>query len=395
MTSLTLIRISLVHTFGSYSDSPFKTAFLKLSSITVSAAACSILFGQAVSQIPFTPSYKGWLVWLYLLAASFLCATLSYLASAGLYVHGADTFRRLLQVWPMPNFKQWLLRTLPRLYVGILSVLLIAGVTIAAGTGLGLSLGLILLALSLGYILSTFSLWLLDSLARGRNRNNLLNAAPPLWSVHLPGWLLKSVGRSHSTQLSFMTALALSTTMTSIAAWRHFSDVTALSLLVALLSASFCSDIRSLLRKYKPAEIAAMKGTASFMQHYTTVAIIGTIGISLPMLLPVISSQAQLNIHIVFLTATQLFAGCAAGILGGTMAVPRSRDLSGQFSAVLLCCGILFLPPYVPFVRSLMAEYSVFMNLILALTSLAIAQLIEYKRNPYTWRSHAQIHTQL
>jgi hypothetical protein len=165
---------------------------------------------------------------------------------------------------------------------------------------------------------------------------------------------------------------------------RHGIDPYALALLASILAATFASDIRSLAAHSNPAEITGLRATLRFFAVHTATATIGSLAAVSPLVTSIFFSGVTPG-ELVGLT-TQLLFGVSAGVFAGTLVVPVRRDIMGQFTATLLCTGILVIAPYLPVIGPYDDAGLRFYQSFLATALFAGALAIEYRRNRYNWR---------
>ena len=380
-----LLRVSLMHVFGRGSTAPFRKALCTLTILFTTSGTFSWLFGRAVQQLPIVPHNQPWLVCIWIMAAACGCSVLSYAASSGLFcTQRTDKFSMLLHTMPLRQHIIWTVTMLPRLLVALLGLVLIAAPCWFAAHAWGVSTTWTLVAMITGYAIATAGLFIAGKLplsAKGTRTSISDTATTYNW------WFLKKMWRAPATRTSLVVSLLLSISAASFAAYRSFGDSIALSAIAALLSASFAADLRSLCRPINPAEIAALKGSYYFMVRYASAACVGAMLIAAPLLVPIVMYGSS-DSGPWFLAVTQLLVGVGAGIISGAFIAPQIRDISGQFSAVLLCIGILVFPNYIPGLRSLQGEATTWITALLALTCMLFAYFFEHKRNPYFWRNH-------
>jgi hypothetical protein len=203
---------------------------------------------------------------------------------------------------------------------------------------------------------------------------------PPRW------WLSKKLWRSGATRLSLVVTLGLAIGMGAIG-YRQALDPGIMVFMAALLAAAFASDIRSLSRRSKPAEIAALRGTGYFVCKEWATAICYGLLATLPLLwAAVVILQAHLfsvdTAHIL----AQVSLGATTGVLAGSLIVPESRDISGQFLATIICMALLLGIDQLPYLRSFDGWQQVTYESMLIVLLGSLAATAEHRRNNYIWR---------
>ncbi len=162
---------------------------------------------------------------------------------------------------------------------------------------------------------------------------------------------------------------------------KHYIPPSALFVLASLLAAAFMSDIRGISRKYLPAEIANLKGTAYFIQHLGYGFVCAFV-LFTPVLLTASHTEASQKV----LFASQLVLGLSIGLLSSSIFVPQDKDIHGQFITILLALCLLVILPQLPFIQTHSPPVLASYNFALALGSIAMSYWLEYKRNTFFWR---------
>jgi hypothetical protein len=204
-----------------------------------------------------------------------------------------------------------------------------------------------------------------------------------VWSAefHYP-YLLKKIIRANSTRLSLATTFAISVVIVLICNTHAVQDATLYSFLVALMSSLFVADIRALCRRINPAEITVLEGTPRFIAQQAA----GAIFCASIVVLPIIWALAQLNLP---MAISHLALGVGIGYLVGTVIIPEQRDISGQCAATFISIGLLLgLPKLLVFTSFSQLQILLF-YLCCGIGCIGTSLLIEYKRNSFNWRNHA------
>ena len=406
-----LFKALLVSSFGRGSARPLRTALLRLGGLAGGAAGLGMLFAQGTAGLQLASPSGSWALFYGCLLAIqvVLAATLLSGQTAGALPD--DTMGRWLYSLPLGTAKRLGLLLLPALFLAGLSLLLVLPVLGALALQLGLPIthlagavifgsasafGLVyglpwqLLAipvvvwveykyrlpwlqglLVVGLIgLGAHRLWHSACQAPKQMAGRVVQTSwlPPLF------WFVKKVIRSKLVALAFATNLGLALGLAVFSQRQGLTDPASLGLFGALLAGSFCSDIRALARRYRPAEITGLRGTLWFTGAELVTALLAGAGIALPLAL------SLHGVPIVFVT--QLLLGTALGFLAGTLLVPEARDLLSQFLALLL---ILLLLVGVPQLGLFVWDPKT--HSVAALLAAAAAIWFELKRNNYIWRS--------
>ncbi len=383
-----LLLASLMHSFGHASPRPLRRACCITLLLLLATLGISWVVTLMIAGIPFQPPDNPYKLYLWLLAGAAGCSGLAYLTTSGIYARQRESFCRLLSVLPIPYRLVWLCTMLPRLYLGMLSTLLCLPPCLIVANRLGLSTIVTVLITGAGYCLATGSLYAVSHVYPHR----YAAAKPPTIRASAMSsgwWFMKKAWRSRTIVLSFSVAMALSVTVTGFALHYTLYDPRVLSVVASLFVASFCADIRSTYRAYAPAEITALKGTAYVVTQTYLAGMFATACIAGILLAPsLIHASILFSSATIISVAAQLLAGLGAGMVAGCAIAPEGRDISAQFSAVLLCLSVTLLP-YAPILPTLPLTVTTLITAGLSLTCVAGSYIFEYKRNPYLWRHHA------
>jgi hypothetical protein len=203
-------------------------------------------------------------------------------------------------------------------------------------------------------------------------------------SLPVPLWFIKKVARAKTTQLGFITSVGMSLAA-AVFFKRQAMDPYMFALVASIIAATFTSDMRSLSRHTRPAEITTLRATARFMTTYAISAVLCGLAAVSPLLLTGISLSGAEGLAIIG-TVVQVLFGISAGIFAGSLLVPMHRDVMGQILAALLCMCILMGIPYLPLANRLDTLGVCLFEAGLIAILLTAASAIEYQRNRYIWR---------
>jgi hypothetical protein len=233
----------------------------------------------------------------------------------------------------------------------------------------------------LGWLFVRSSRFVVSDISRATYGRHNIGISLPTWL-----WFTKKIARARTTQTGFVTTLGMCTGA-AILFHRYALDSSTYAMVAAVLAAAFVSDIRSLSRQHRPAEITALRATT----RYTLAQIIASLGFGYtavsPLLVGICLANAGMS-ELMHTTAFILF-GISAGYFAGTVIAPAQRDVLGQLLATLMCLGILAIVSYIPAAQQLDTTGTTILQLLMGTLLLGAAWAIEYKRNTYKWRKSA------
>ncbi|HSX29420.1 MAG TPA: hypothetical protein VLE73_02575 [Candidatus Saccharimonadales bacterium] len=442
-----IYTVAIAHSFGSGSKRPFHAAIARLSMFGIAAATMSLLVGHGLQKLPLSPVPHAWLLACpasVVVQAAAVCSLVIAMGIMRVDMH--ERFIRLLLIWPLTARTRWALYMLPSLILVLLSTLLVAWPLAVALTQLGLAVPLIIAAFIAG---CATALALVQSVPR--NYSPLLLAWIPcnLWleyamltrignaslPLHTRGWyaaalasvfallialalrtvkrltttlttvqsqthnhralppavwFLAKLLRSPSSRISFVGCLAISLFVSIGARRQGATEPAAISLIGALLAASFATDIRARARRVWPAEITALRGSLNFVGIYLLHAFLGCMLAISPIIFTLTTLPYHWSLATGLHTCLQLSIGICAGASAGSILVPEGRDISSQFTAGIIVLAILFAAPQLSSLQHLPLAWRNITDGIVIAVLLVIIFAIEYKRNPFFWRqSHA------
>ncbi len=433
-----IYRAAIAHAFGRGSARPVRAASMRLACLTAGALSLGLLFAWTAHTVPIAPATHPSLLFFScaLIVQTIVAVTL--LSGTSILSDDSDTFARLLRVLPLGPAHCSVLVLLPTLMLAGLALLLTvpplvvlmhalavppplaaSGIAVGVMSGLGVARGasvavgvrLACVAAIIGaeyklnatlfaqhgiqmYAVLAYALLLTSLVGLGihtvlrhrsytpsRSHSGTIRTA---W-IAPAYWPIKQLLRRKSMALSLGVGLLLSVGLAVFAKRQGVADPVVLGLLGALLAGSFASDTRALARRFKPAEITALRGTLYFAGMQTLAACFGGLIIAAPLLWALYPA-----IPLVFVT--QIALGISVGLLSGTLIVPEARDIMSQFLAIILILGLLVGMPQLPVMSDLPASGRALTDIAVMLTCLASAVVVESKRNNYIWRNthHAQ-----
>lgn len=437
-----LVLATLAHSFGRGSSHPVRAALWRLLGLACAATLLGILMARNVQALPLVPVAHSYL-FIFGAAISTQIAVAIALAIALGIIRGGkhEIFVQLLFTWPLSERTRWTLYMLPSLILAGLAVLLVSWPLGLVLSRLGLEWPLIGIGFIVGYI-SAFGLvrglpptltkflplwiagigWLEYVLLGYINNLSLQLSARYVAGIALAAlllilgalfaygyrslrtellatflvkptaltlpprlWYMAKLCRRPTLQLSLAVAFIISLIIAYAAVKRQLTDPHIITLSGAFLAASLATELRSVVRRYNPAEITALKGTRQFIAIYTLTALACGCAIAplivAAMLLPYHWSDVRL-LHAVL----QIILGVAAGMFAGALLVPEGRDISGQFTAGIIVLVILFALPPLGNASSFETTQQNALYLLLCTLLIYSTYHIEYKRNPYYWR---------
>jgi hypothetical protein len=428
-----LYKATLAHTFGRGADRPFRAAVTRLAGLAAAALALGLLFAWAARELPLTPPAHPGLMFFSCVLVVQIIITVTLLSSSGVLSGDNDSFARWLKSLPLSTMHCSILLLLPTGVLIILALLLTAwplvvlmhllhtpallilgGVLIGAASGLSLSRGLSL-AIGPRLMFVTAAMWAEYKLCAVLNSQKDVNqAAMAAFGLLLTGllgllvytlihrgkhtqgpgrgsvvrtawttpaiWPVKQLLRRKSMVLSLGVSILLATALSVMTSRQGLADPAVLGLTGALLAGSFASDIRALARRWRPAEITALRGTLRFMGAHAAIAYFFGALITLPLAW---SLHATIPLHFV----TQIGLGVSVGLLAGTLIVSEARDVTSQFLTILLLLALLVGLPQLPVIAQLSAHSRAAADIGLTLFCLIGSLSIETKRNAFKWRN--------
>lgn len=429
-----LYKAALVSVFGGRSQQPYRAAIVRLCILSVLALTCSFALARMTEHMPPISSTRPTLLVPSALVTVEVVVLCALLAASGITRRMyTDRFARLLLFLPISPLQRWTILMTPSIILAILATLLATWplaelwlhlgmqpmhIAVAVICGIVCALGLFhgpppRLA-PLRFILAPYVVWVQYKLANtiantteyvsipllctfvviactlglawllsSRYTCMAISRSVQVQSVRLTflpvwGWYLKKCIRSPAIRLSWTTALGL--IAATIAADRFFAlGASTISLTTAVIVAAFASDIRALSRLVAPAEITTLKGSRYFAACHATTAFAGGILIALPLFVYLDG--------IVAILVGSVWMGVATGLFAGSLLAPSPHDISGQFTAGLLCIGILAVAPSI--MGDILGQSTqLILPFSLGILLLLAAFGIEYKRNPYDWRNN-------
>jgi len=428
-----LYKTALMHMFGRNAKRPFRSATLRLGALGIGALALDVLFAGAVqsapaSRLPTETSFFGGMVAVELVMLFSLYTTTAFTGKKH------SSFIRLLLSWPLNRLTRIIVLLLPSLVLACLTLLLLGwpigillaktglslpmiGLCVSAGTacafGLTYSLpgrlvirlcitiatlasqyrltqllleqravGLALLAqCTIIGVLVAFFVYAIMTIERQLTRPSQGSTVRTGW-LWRSFWFVKKLARSSPLAATLVISFGLSVGLAIISKRNQLTDITIVGLFAALLAGSCSSDIRGLALRDRPAEIAALRGVSYFMRMQLMTALLCGACLALPI-------AAVLPVSQWFILAAQIALGISAGVLAGTLVVPKTRDIMSQFLALLIVLGILAGLPQLPPLSHASSTVQTNMHYMLAVCTVSVAFIIEYKRNPFTWRNRS------
>jgi hypothetical protein len=424
-----LHKTAIACVFGQAGSRPLRRALLRLAVIFLCSVLLGGLLAYSLASLPSLPKSAPVTSALLLTIGTQACVLL-VLVSAGALQRTA-TFERLLLLWPLSPDVRWRVYILPGAILGVFALALVAPSLAMATWRAGLSPIFIPLYCSLGLIAAVACFYGVHHLRTSRLMVISLIVAIEYWlarqsadspiaaslgfgaimiilcflfrrgATHLAGslaesalhesktvgakalprqwWLLKTALRSRAFRISLLTNVALSAGLCLLLN-NMVGGTMAAPFAASLLAATFTSDIRSLARRYRPSEITAVRGTLCFLRQELVVA--GILGAAIA--LPLLAVSGPTLVHLF-----QFAASVSTGLFAGSLVAPAQRDITSQGLATLCCMAVLTLPAQFAGTANPSNVQSIFLfSAVTAVTCLA-SYFIEYKRNPFYWRSHA------
>ncbi|MEK7153600.1 MAG: hypothetical protein AAB834_06625 [Patescibacteria group bacterium] len=313
-----LHKVALATTFGHDSEHPLRAALVRLGSLWIAAVGLSWLIGGSLTNLALPHAENT----LYLARTAVMTIQITVLfvllAAWSIIGDNTSTFGRLLLLWPISPLKRWVLLLLPSLVLSWMAITLVSiplgillvkagahplllvsaplvGTMAAYGIAYGvprrhawvhiidipallwleyhatpLLFSLLLLALCLLFVYSTIHM---THDGTHTHQKSIVRTAwiPPCF------WFVKKFWRASSARSSFCTTLLLSAGLAILLSRQPETGRYMAALLAPVLAASFASDIRTLSRQSRPAEVTALRGTRRFMMSYLVKATIGSI----------------------------------------------------------------------------------------------------------------------
>jgi hypothetical protein len=447
MWPMLLYKLIFASTFGRGAKHLFRAALLRVGSLCIGSSALGMILAH---MLPPLPVQSGQTL-PYICSGIFttqLIVLITLFASYGIVRPGRqDVVTRLLFSWPVAPHKAWSALLIPGVILAVIAVGFIApsmysllgqlgvswwlcsicillGCLSALGVIYGISRRFGYLQGIIGLLLIGAEYYLLRLLYQEPSHlmyvsslagwsfltlfgvSLLVSSLPHLASdashaspyrrVHLqflPAsyWFIKKVSRGYTTRIGIITTLIMSMIL-GLLSWRmSFSDLATMSSIMSLLAAAFVSDIRTLVQRHTPVEIAGLRGLAYFMRKQITAALTLSVLATGPLISSVLLLSWPLTIpDIGTIIGVPLLLGVASGIFASALIAPGPRDITAQSTATLLAAGLFILPQLSAFSQPA-TRSMIIIKLTLVVALLMAAIFIEYKRNPFVWRkSHVR-----
>jgi hypothetical protein len=199
------------------------------------------------------------------------------------------------------------------------------------------------------------------------------------WSIVLPTrlWMTLKLVRSPTLLATLAAGLAISGCIAYLCHRFGITDSATLSITATLLASSVAADSRIACRTYRPLEIAGVRGSTYFVWQLLA-AIVPFCMISIAPLIWLYLQQENLEVAPIL----NITMGILCGFCASLLTAPGPRNISGQFSSILLCMAFVFISErFIATYAAPIFSYSA-ATVLLVLLSL----IIEYRRNPYYWR---------
>jgi len=435
-----LYKTVLACTLGKGSTHPFRISFIRLGVLWILAISLGVGVAVLIPSLPQTSDNS----WIQAASATYiiqLIVSITLLASYGVIRPGTnDGLGKLLQILPISRRSHWLALLLPSFVLNLLTisfvgpvwyvimshqhvvpVMLCMALIIGASSAFGLIYGWPRRYRYLQWAAFPICLWVgykalqilhnpasssYERIVAGNGFTALVvieillficsthitaEAAAArsyikIYATFLPSrlWFQKKIWRSHITRTGLLITLLMSSVIAYICNHYHFTDVTILAGLVSLMVAALSSDIRTTSRRKNPAEITMVRGTFYFgAKQLCSVTLLSLLSVS--PVLGVILLGGDVDASQLGQICIQIFLGISCGVFASSLIAPAGRDVTAQSGATLLASGVLIFPQ-LPFISTLTASTVMAIKVALMGSLLAASYVIEYKRNPYTWR---------
>lgn len=196
-------------------------------------------------------------------------------------------------------------------------------------------------------------------------------------------WYVCKALRHQVFRKSILVTLLLSMGIAAAISASPFKDAKLITFCGALLAASCATDIRPMLRKYRPAEIAGLRGCWWFFRE-SSIAYALILLALMPLLLSLIPLLPPGSA--VICSALQILLGLSCGNLLGTYIVPQRQNVSAQCVAVFSSTALLWLllRPLALTAKNPLLQIAI---ILLCCFVFELARFrVEYKRNHFSWR---------
>ncbi len=397
-----LTKLLLVVNLGAGARRPLRAAICKLALVMVSSVSIGCAIGSAIWSAALPQDLPA--LWVVLLVAAAAYGLAGFvLLSIGATTERAvrqTTLSRMIALWPLGPLQRWLIIVLPEVAsIGATALLTMpmivalahalhlpvaylgGGLLFGLGSGMGFGLlhitssiapKVLLFATSIAcfvklltwniefarrplayactgvltlVLMIFYSGWWQSYRAAGRAMPGQRQAMPfiSLSRELVYGWwfaakLLRNRRTASSLVFCFLLTLA-----TGCALYLHPAAAggTGWLLFGALLASTFAADVRGLVRRYKPPEIAVLQGVRFFVasEIQTTSALALVLG--LPLFAVVLTTSTVPVPGVLLFYISLQVAGSMLGLLASTVFVPHAGELGAQFFATLMPTAVL------------------------------------------------------
>jgi hypothetical protein len=200
-------------------------------------------------------------------------------------------------------------------------------------------------------------------------------------------WCFKKIGRSRSLRISLFTTVILVATVAGIMYKLQIAELSITGSVLALCVSALTADIRSITNKYRPVEIAGVRGCAYFFASQVKAGLSWSLLVGGPLLLLPFFVDNVLATTFLIEMLSPLALGFSAGFCTGTLVASGTKDISAQAMATIAAAAI-YLLPQIPLLTDWNRSHIAWLRLGMASLLLSIAWLVEYHRNPFKWRKN-------
>lgn len=155
-------------------------------------------------------------------------------------------------------------------------------------------------------------------------------------------WMAVKVWRSSRARTSFLIVLGMSVLLAASMIIRRqiVENPYPYLIVTATLAATFCCELRGLMRRTAPPEAVTLRGMRAVLYGEFGVGLVAAWLVGLPLLLALLSSP-QTSPY--FVTSFMVFQGLGAfaGMIAGSLFVPLQDEVGNQFFAALLASGLV------------------------------------------------------
>ncbi len=193
-------------------------------------------------------------------------------------------------------------------------------------------------------------------------------------------WMLVKIWRNNRTRTSFFIIFSLSIILAGTMTLRKLTieNPYPYMLISATLVATFCCELRGLMRRVLPPEAVTLRGIRSVIFGEFGVGLTSALLIGLPLLLALQNSPQVTSFFVISYLVYQVFGACA-GMIAGSIFVPQNDEMGSQFFAALASSAIVIgLPKFLSFryeVGGISIPQCLGLLLVLCIGSLVIESL--------------------